>query len=58
MTPKKFWVKKAIPQQYTLQYTKINSLKNNFAVNATQFRATALILHRLLNTKNQDFIKK
>ena len=57
MIPKNFWVKKAIPQQYTLQHTKINSLKNSFAVNATQFRATALILHRLLN-KNQYFIKK
>ena len=58
MIPKKFWVEKTIPQQYTLQHTKINSLKNSFAVNATQFRATALILHRLLNTKNQYFIKK
>ena len=57
MIPKIFWVKKAMPQQYTLQHTKINSLKNSFVVNATQFRATALILNRLLNTKNQYFIK-
>ena len=57
MIPTNFWVKKTEPQQYTLQPTKINSLKINFAANITYFGATALNLHRIVN-KNQWFIKK
>ena len=48
MIPKKLWVKKAIPQQYTLQHTKINSLKINFATNIAYFRGTALNPIKLL----------
>ena len=56
MIPKNFWVKKAMPQQYTLQHTKINSLKNNFGENVAQFRAAALILHRFID-KNQNYVR-